>query len=498
MTVKKKLYKPLRENWKPDPHQVKALEFLLAREGAGLFLDPGMGKTSVTLAAVRILLQKKLASKILIIAPLRVCYLVWPAEIKKWTEFANITYSIVHGPKMQEALDTPADIYLINPAGLDWLLGSVKSKSAVKKKVSVKVDINTFVKFKFDVLVVDELTAFKHPSSQRSKALKQILHLFKRRWGLTGSAAAGGLMNLFGQVYVLDRGATFGPYVTKFRDTYFTLNEYNGRYTLKPGADELIYKAIKPICLHIPSEGNVKKPKLKTIFVDVKLDEQTQILYDVFEDALVAEFKGRTIVAKTASVKSMKCRQIACGSVYAEPDIIELLNRSKRKVPKQAGRDWIDIHNFKVDAVLELIDELQGSPLLLGYQFEHECTKLVDAIKRGFGYDPVVMGSSIAMADLPTLESRWNDGDIPVMLGHPEAIGHGLNLQKACHHVGWSSIPWDLELYFQFLQRVWRRGNPFDTVYNHLFWAPSTVDRIMWMSITQKISVQDAFNTALK
>lgn len=482
MTIKKKPLKPLARHyvplikdesdvpqpWTPEPYQLQSAEFILSRSGAGLFLDPGLGKTAITLAAIKTLVKQKKAKKILIVAPLRVCHLVWPAEIAKWKDFNHLTYQILHGPNKQKALDTKSQIYLINPEGLPWLLGNTPK--------SMKL----FERLKFDVLVVDELTKFKNQKSQRFKLLKKVLHLFKYCWGLTGSPASNGLINLFSQCYILDGGAALGKYITQYRSRYFELS-YNGfSYVIRPGMDAVIYEKIKPFCLRLAAEDHIEMPKLITHEIIVELPHTVMEFYNELESELIAQINDNLVVASNAAAASIKCRQIANGAIYTG----ELSG---------GAREYTVVHDEKLDALENLIEELQGQPLLVAYEFEHDLARI---LKR-FPHSPYI-GKGVTMTATKKIEHDWNTGKIPLLFGQPQSMGHGLNLQSSCCHVAWFTPCWDLELSDQFVRRVWRRGNPNARVFNHIIIAKGTVDRLVIIAQKRKMSVQQALFDAIK
>jgi len=446
-----------------------------------------MGKTSIVLAAIKTLLHDKKAKKILIIAPLRVCYLVWPGEIEKWKDFNKITYSILHGKNKQEALNKKADIYLINPEGLEWLLGVTKRKTA-KGKVAITVDLKTFKKFGFDTLVVDELTKFKRSSSQRFAALKHVLHLFKYRWGLTGSPASNGLIDLFGQCYILDQGVSLGRFITHYRNTYFDKDHDGFSWVPRAGSDERIYDKIRPICMRLDAEEYLEMPIVHYNELLVELPDNSKAFYQELEDEFIAEINGNTIVARNAAAASIKCRQIASGGIYRTPSLEEMFAEGKVK------REWIEVHTQKLEALEDLYESLQGQPLLVAYEFEHDLARL----KRHFGEDTPNIGKGVKMSDTKVIEANWNAGKIPLMFGQPQSMGHGLNLQGDCYHVAWFTPTWDLELFDQFNRRVWRRGNKHKHVFIHIILAKNTVDRFVAMALRSKTSVQKALFDALK
>ena len=236
MTTNIELFKPSSTPWKPHNYQKKAVKFLLEHAASALFLDPGLGKTSITLAAIKMLKKKKLLNKVLLIAPLRVCYSVWPKEIEKWTEFNDLKVVVLHGKHKDKALEEDADIYVINPEGLDWLL-QVKKEKTASGKTKVALDLRRWKQLGFDTLIVDELSKFKNTNTNRFKSIKLILGTFGRRWGLTGSPASNGLLDLFGQCFVIDQGRTLGPYITHYRMKYFNPTYDGFGWEIREGAE---------------------------------------------------------------------------------------------------------------------------------------------------------------------------------------------------------------------------------------------------------------------
>lgn len=488
MTTPHELFKPSPQPWKPHTYQKRAMKFLLEHASAALFLDPGLGKTSITLGAIKVLKQKKLVSKVLIIAPLRVCHSVWPAEVEKWKDFEGLTVEVLHGPKKQEALEREADVYLINPEGLDWLLATTKTRTP-SGKTKVEVNVRRFKQLGFDTLVIDELSKFKHTSSGRFKALKQVHHLFDRRWGLTGSPAANGLMDLFGQCFILDQGRTLGPYITHYRNKFFLPHPSGFGWILREGADEEIYERVQPLALRMAADDYLDLPKLIPNHIRVDLPAKARKIYDQLEADMLAQVDGKVITAANAAAASTKCRQVANGGVYLDPDILKLLKEPKSK------REWTNLHTVKLDALEDLIEELAGSPLLVAYDFEHD----LDRLKGRFGKDIPYIGGGVSAKRSKELEQAWNRGELPYLFGHPASIGHGLNLQEGdAHHVCWHSLTWDFELYDQFIRRVLRQGNKHQKVFVHHLIARDTVDEPMLWSLSSKRKGQNALFDALK
>lgn len=485
--MQSELFKPSSMPWQPHAFQKKGVKFLLEHAASALFLDPGLGKTSITLAAIKLLKQKKVLDKVLLIAPLRVCYSVWPKEGEKWTDFHGLKIVVLHGPHKDEALKQEADIFVINPEGLEWLLDVTKTKTS-QGKTRVEVDLKRWKKLGFDTLVVDELSKFKHIQTNRFKALKLVLHTFRRRWGLTGSPAPNGLLDLFGQCYMLDQGRSLGPYISHYRMKYFIPSHDGFSWNLREGADEEIYQRIAPLALRMAAEDYLDMPVVIENNIRVELPADVMEIYERLEEDLIAKLEDSVIVASTAAVASMKCRQVANGGIYLDQEVQALV-----KLPK-SKREWVDLHTAKVDALADLIDELQGSPLLVAYDFAHDLARLQDKL----GKDVPYIGGGVSVKRAAELEKLWNAGKLPVLLGHPQSIAHGLNLQEVGNHVAWHSMTWDYELYDQFIRRVRRQGNKAKRVFVHHFIAKGTIDEVIFATLKGKRRGQNALFDALK
>jgi SNF2 family DNA or RNA helicase len=490
--MQSELFKPSSTPWQPHVYQKKAVKFLLEHAASALFLDPGLGKTSITLAAVKLLKQKKVLDKVLLVAPLRVCYSVWPREVEKWKDFEGLKVVVLHGPNKDEMLKQDADVYVINPEGLDWLLQVKKTKvtSAKTGKTITKIDVDLrrWKSLGFDTLCIDELSKFKHTTTNRFKALKLVLSTFRRRWGLTGSPASNGLMDLFGQCFILDQGRTLGPYITHYRMKYFNPSHDGFSWVLRDGADEEIYDRIRPLALRMAANDYLDMPALIENNIKVDLPDDVRRVYDQLEEDLIAKLNDKIVVASTAAAASIKCRQVANGGLYLDPEVQALV-----KLPK-SKREWANLHYEKIDALADLIDELQGSPILVAYDFEHD----LDRLRERLGKDVPYIGGGVSAKRSAELERDWNAGKLPVLLGHPQAMGHGLNLQEVGHHVCWHSMTWDYELYDQFIRRVLRQGNKSKKVFVHHLMARGTIDEVMLTALKSKKRGQQALFDALK
>lgn len=473
--------------WTPHGYMKKAVKFLLEHACAALFLDPGLGKTSITLAAIMMLIKRKLIGKVLVVAPLRVAGSTWPREIEKWTDFRGLRYVVLHGPKKEQLLQEEADVYIINFEGLEWLLDVTKKKGRSGKTV-VEVDVKRFKKFGFDTLVVDELSKLKNTQTVRFKAIKLVLHTFSRRWGLTGTPAANGLLDLFGQTYVIDMGNALGQYITHYRMEYFVPNRDGYNWDLAEGSEERIYQALSPLVLRMSAADYLDLPREipNNIFID--LPPSARKVYDELEKDLITAIENGEVVAANSAVASGKCRQVASGGVYLTPDVTELVKL------KRGEREYAFLHHEKTDALCDLIDELQGSPILVAYDFGHDLTR----IRERLGDVPYI-GGGVSLKRSKELEHQWNAGKLPYLFAHPSSIAHGLNLQESGHHVAWYTLTWNYEEYDQFIKRVLRQGNTSDRVFVHHFLARDTIDEYAVLpSLQRKRRGQNALFDGLK
>lgn len=432
---------------------------MLQNACAGLFLDPGLGKTSITLACLKILKREKLMQKTLIIAPLRVCYSVWPKEAAKWDDFKEISVTVLHGKDKEKNLHKAADVYLINPEGLVWLCKQ------------------NFRKLGFDVLVVDESSKFKATNTQRFKLLRNILPHFRRRYILTGTPVPNGLMDLFGQIYILDLGAALGRFITHYRNTYFYPTGFGGyEWKLQNGAEARIQEKIKPLTIRLEDKDYLELPEIVINDIYIDLPQTAREAYNEMEKELIIAMESGEVVAANAAVASMKCCQIANGGIYDEE-----------------GKAY-HFHMEKAEVVAEVIEELQSSPALIAYEFHHDLERLQQVL----GAKAPYIGGGVSPKRSAELETAWNRGELPFLLGNPASISHGLNLQSAGNQVIWHSLTWNFEHYDQFIKRVRRQGNTYKQVFVHRIIARDTVDEAKIMALALKDNTQKSLLNGLK
>lgn len=452
----------MSQPWTPSENQMRAIHGMVGNAAFGALAKPGFGKTSTTLAAFSVLKESGASRGLLIVAPLRPIYKVWPAEIAKWDDFKDLTVEILHGPKKGDALRRKADVYCINYEGLQWL----EAELAALKKAKIEIP--------FDVLCLDESTKIKNTNSVRYKTLKGIRHLFSRCWILTGTPAPNGVQDLFGQIYMLDMGQRLGKFITHFRRTYFNEYPQRGGYSLwEPRADARaqIEQKIGDITVTFDAPP---KPGLTENVIRVGMSSSAMKIYRSIEDDYFAELGKGVATAANAAARSMKLRQITGGGVYGTE-----------------GAQVVD--DAKIEALMDLIEEQAGNPILVAVGFKHE----VERINKALGYEAPYLGDGVSVKRADQIVDDWNAGKVPVLLAHPTTVSLGLNMQSGGNTVAWFTLTWNAEEFEQTLQRVWRQGQTRDCVVHYLI-ADDTIDADVLAALRGKTKIQDALMTALK
>jgi len=441
--------------FKPHAYQEYAIKRVVEQEKVGLFLDMGLGKTSVTLTAIAQLLDDFEVGKVLVIAPLNVAKTVWSEEAAKWDHTKHLRVSKVLGPNEQmrmEGLQQTADIYVINRENVAWLVGKLGRK------------------WPFDMVVIDELSSFKNQKSERFKALRRVLPRVRRLVGLTGTPTPNGLIDLWSQIYLLDKGEHLGRTLTAYRNTFFEPGKRNGQiiyeWKLRPFAEEEIYKRLESLCMSMKTANHLDMPECVYNVVPVQLSAET-IWYRQMKREQVIELKGKDITAANAAAMTGKLLQVTGGAVYDDEHGVEICGR------------------MKLDALEEIIESAQGKPVLVFYQFRHELPRLLERFPQ-----------AVALKDAKDVE-RWNEGRIPVLLAHPASAGHGLNLQQGGHIAVWYTLTWNLEHYQQANKRLHRQGQKNTVIIHHLV-AKDTIDEQIMRVLEGKASIQDAVMEAFE
>jgi len=450
----------LPPEWKPHDYQVRGVEWLLTHPEGALFLVPGMGKTSITLSAILKLKEMGYPARALVLAPLRVAQATWRAEARKWLQFSNLRIGLAHGPDKAEILANPRyDVVLLNYDGLDWACKQMAQEHT------------------FQILVADELTKLKHTNTKRFKSLKALLPTFQFRWGLTGTPAANGLLDLFGQVYVLDLGYRLGRFITHYRLKYFHQTPYDKwTWHISPRAAAQIHGKVADLAMYINPDEVLKLPPISHIQLPVQLTDALLRQYRQLETIAIMELAGKTLTAANAAVLTGKLRQFASGAIY---------------VDGEDGRIAEEIHTLKLDALDDLIEELAGEPLLLAYNYTHELNRVLERHPGAL----VIRGGMSGVA-LDKVLAAWNDGTTPLLCAQSDAIAHGLNLQTGGSAVCWFSQTYNLEVYSQLIARVYRQGQTSHVRIYHLI-AEKTIDQLIQMILGGKDLTQSALFAAL-
>ena len=443
--------------YKPHDYQAHTTKFIIDHPEAAIFLGMGMGKTISTLTAINDLVRNRFEiQKVLVIAPIRVARDTWPTELNKWDHLAGLTVSPIIGTAKQRetATNRRADIYTIGRENIPWLVKHHGSR------------------WPYDMVIIDELSSFKNPQAKRFKALKKVRPKIHRIVGLTGTPAPNSLLDIWAPFRLIDNGQRLGKYITHYRDQYFTPGRRNGavvyNWNLRQGADQAIYDNIADITVSMRTTDYLQLPAATHQHITVQLPTKARKHIDTLKRDLVLDLDDDTIDAANAATLSLKLQQLAGGAIYNE-----------------AGDDYITIHDEKIQALTELVDQAQGNTMLVCFWFKHERDRILDAIP------------GARVLDTQQDFHDWNNGDIPVALIHPASAGHGLNLQAGGHIMVWYTTPWSLELYEQANARLHRQGQTEPVSIIHIDTADS-IDQTVHQALTHKDTTQQALITAVK
>lgn len=442
--------------FQPHPYQSVAIKQILAHTHYGLLLDMGLGKTVSTLMAIESLIYDSLeVNKVLLIAPKKVAESTWSQEACKWEQTRNLRISQVLGSAKdrEQALQADADIYVMNRENVIWLCDKYKGKP-----------------LPFDMLVIDESSSFKNPQAKRFKALKR--HTFDRVVLLTGTPAPNTLMDLWPQIYLLDKGKRLGRTITEYRRRYFRPDKTNGHvvfsYALNPGADSQIYGRITDICMSLKAKDYLTLPDRIDNVIEVVMSDSEKEKYKTMEKEHVLGLgQENEISALNAASVANKLLQMANGYVYDDEG------------------NLVHIHDQKIDRLKELVDVNEGKPMLVFYNYKHDLAAIKDAFPKA-----TELTDDNDVAD-------WNKGNIQMLLAHPASAGYGLNLQAGGHIIVWYGLTWSLEQYQQANARLHRQGQTEPVIVHHLV-TKGTMDEQVMRSLSRKEESQDALLEAIK
>lgn len=431
----------MAEVFQPHDYQKRVVRFAKNTPNCALWLDMGMGKTVTSLTVAADLLDSFEASRVLVVAPKKVARNTWPNEIKKWhhTQLLSVAVALGSATDRKAALDRETDILVINRENFTWL-----------------VKLFDRDKWPFDMIIWDESSGLKDMSAQRTKAMRflccslpryeyekapngkrkrvalpSVPPVVDRVIELTGTPTSTSLINLWSQVYLLDEGKRLGRTLDLYKARWFKpVDRDQRKWVPKEGAKEQIFEVLRDIAVSLDAKDYLKTPKFVDVPVRVTLDNEAMRQYRHLEQEFVAQIAGESIVAKNAAVKSGKLRQCANGAVYFDVD-----------------RNWVKLHDEKLDALEDIVESSQGEPILVAYNFKSDLQRIRNRFP-----------DAVVMDDDPETEARWNRGEIPMLLVHPQGDGYGLNLQAGGSVIVWFSLPWSFEQFAQMNKRLDRQG----------------------------------------
>lgn len=443
-------------------YQEVTKDFIIRTPYAAVILDMGMGKTATTLSAINeLMFDRYEVSKVLVIAPLRVANTVWSDEIEQWEELRHLRYAkIVGTPKQRRAaLEQDADIYIVNREILPWLVQQCSPY------------------FKWDMVVIDELSSFKSWQSKRFKAFMAMRPYMKRVVGLTGTPSSNGLMDLFAEFKVIDSGERLGRFIGEYRSRYFDEGRRNGNivyeYIPMDYAECQIYDKIDDITISMKAMDYLDMPELISTKKVVHLTDKETDNYKRFKkDYVLSDLEDGEVTAANAASLSNKLVQMANGAVYSDDHQV------------------VSLHDQKLDTLEDIIEAANGEPVLVAYWFKHDLQRIEERLAK------LKVQGTVLKTEQDIRE--WNKGNIRVGLLHPASAGHGLNLQKGGHHLVWFGLTWSLELYQQTNARLWRQGQQSETVVIQHIVTEGTIDEEILKALENKDAQQSRLIEAVK
>lgn len=457
-------------------YQKACVEHIISHPFCGVFLDMGLGKTVSTLTAINYLMFDYLEiNSVLVIAPKRVAESVWQEEAEKWDHLKHLRFSKIIGTQKQRIhaiTETKADVYIISRDNVAWLCAMYGGG-----------------KLPFDMVVVDELSSFKSYKSERFKALRGARPYLKRLVGLTGTPAPNGLIDLWPQIYLMDRGERLEKTISRYRERYFRPGQTNGHvvysYNLMDDSEKFIHKKIEDICISMKADDYLEMPFRTDNYIKLRMPDDLKKQYDDFEKNKVLDLikpeqeylegvdkwvdKPVEVNVVNAAALSNKLLQFANGAIYDE------------------DKNVFPIHDIKLDALKEIIEDANGQSVLVAWTYQFDRDRILEHLK---SYKPRELKTNRDIED-------WNAGKIQVMLAHPASAGHGLNLQAGGNIIVWFGQTWSLELYQQFNARLYRQGQQKGVIVHHLI-MKGTHDEDVIQALKAKDRKQNALMDSIK
>lgn len=447
----------MKKQFKPYAYQQYCINRVISDEKLGLFLDMGLGKTVISLTAINELKYNRfLIRKVLIIAPKKVAEITWSQEQKKWEHLKMLRISMVLGSQTSRmrALNTNADIYVINRENVPWLVEYYNHN------------------WPFDMVIIDELSNFKSHSAKRFKALKLVRNRITRLVGLTGTPRPNTSQDLWAQIYLLDQGERLGKTITQFRnrwlDSFQITNTGMRDYTAKPGAEDLIARQISDICISMSADDYLQLPDIIYNDIPVGLDKKSEAKYKKLEKEMLLQIDPETVVSAPSAISlSNKLLQLCNGAIYDE------------------DRQVHEIHDCKIEVLLETLEKLNSQSALVFYNYKHDRDRILKVLP------------GARELKTPQDQEDWNNGKIKVLLAHPQSAAYGLNLQEGGNHVIWFGLSWSLELYQQANKRLHRQGQK-NKVFIHHLAVVGGRDEDVLKALQDKDNAQQALLDSLK
>lgn len=452
------------------PYQQHATEFQCTHPDSMLWLDMGLGKTVITLTSIAYLIGCGFLKSVIIVAPIRVCRLVWRQEAMKWDHTKHIRFSLVTGTRDQRsrALLCDADVYLVNYENIQWLAESLQTYFIAKKR-----------EMPFQGLVWDEVSKCKNSSTKRVSTIRKLLSAFKWRTGLTGTPAGNGYKDLHGQYLVVDGGVRLGTSKTAFRSRFY---KKQGPYTEVAYADteSTIKNLISDITLEMSAADYNPLPDMMVNDIEVELPDEARVQYDKIEREFFLRLdSGSEVEVFNQASLTNKCLQISNGAIY----------------PIAGVPVWEPIHDAKLSALDEIIDDAQGQPVLCSYAYRSDADRIMS---RYADIRPINLTECKSERALNDAMARWKSGDCRLMIGHPASMGHGVDgLQSRGHILVWFGLTWSLDLYEQFNARIRRQGQGAPVIC-HRIMCRDTMDQAQRLALQDKSTTQTSLRNAIK
>lgn len=452
-------------------YQKRAVEFQCSHPETALWLDPGLGKTATTLTSAAHLLSTGFLRGVLVVAPIRVCRLVWAQEAKKWAHTQHLKFTLLTGTRDQRTrglIKEGTNIFVVNYENLGWLAETLHTYFISKDKP-----------LPFDGLVWDEISKCKNSSTQRVKSVKKILKYFKWKTGLTGTPASNGYKDLHGQFLVLDEGKRLGTSKTAFSTRFYRkVGPY--KEVAFDDTETTIKKLIGDMTIEMSAADYLKMPDIVTNDVWVEFDADTRTRYEKMEKEFFIKLDSGAEKEMFNQASLMNsCLQYSNGAIY----------------PVAGMPLWEPIHSLKLDALEDIIEEANGQPVLCWYQYRSDAQRIMERFKDMM---PINLTECKSQQALDNAMQYWKSGQCRLMISHHLSAGHGIDgLQKAGHTMVWFGLTWSLDGYDQAVARLHRQGQGAPVICHRIL-TKDTLDQAQADALASKAVDQASLRQAVK